>query len=46
MVRHKKEIGTGGDLNVEELNQAHAAAAKLKPRRRNASEDSNGFSTV
>jgi len=45
MVRHKKEIGTAGEVNCEELNAAHAAAAAaaLKPKRRNASEDSNGF---
>ena len=46
MVKHKKEIGTQGDsVNLEELNDAHAAAQK-KPKRRNASVDSDGFSRV
>jgi len=45
LVRHKKEVGVGGELNLDEINQAHAAA-QYQPRRRKGSVDSNGFETV
>ena len=42
LVSHKKEIGTKGALIADEV----GGAAGYRPRRRNMSEDSDGFSKV
>ena len=44
LVKHLKEVGTQGDVAVD--NEAYQGAAQQRPRRRNLSEDSDGFSKV
>jgi len=44
LVKHTKEIGTAGELAID--NESYQAAAVQRPKRRNLSEDSDGFSKI